>query len=324
LPPAEASLAERRFGFVPLSLEPLTTFPDPSSDLQKARPSLWGGRPQSSQLRDLYRTRWETATTAILGEAGPEPGDVTIEPGSPEAVYVARRALDATLASWERVTLHLSELIDCWDSSRTHPSLDDTDWHDKSPRQRAEVAREWRENLAELTQALDEGQTLRPMLYGLSPIDVPGEPLRQRIRALFDDHMPVQSHDRAVVASEGCHAAMALLHQFDVEDLRCSETMLAHARRTTRGTRYNANQLLGYPRESQAEAGLLALKKARSCGWASTMTTPADMRLLAQFDTCFGGWGAIFADCGKAYFFIHKHDLAACRFERAVVVINDD
>jgi hypothetical protein len=34
--------------------------------------------------------------------------------------------------------------------------------------------------------------------------------------------------------------------------------MLAHARRTTRGTRYNANQLLGYPREAQAEAGLLA------------------------------------------------------------------
>ena len=294
LPPAMANLAVRRFAFVPVSLEPFVTHVHPEASPM----APWGAAPEPTKENlEAYYAERNAAMEAVLGKEPEDdnPAEFVLEPSWPETVYAARHALEIGATS----------LLNRY--TETFSMTSNEDGSPSSPPELSATSLGWLEKL-KLPQEMLENLKRRPIL------EDPGAKVREIVNDVVDQVGGLNFY-------QAMGAPIRLLRQFNVEDVPCSPKVLEKARALAQEVDWNSNQIMGFQQEVQGGSNETALKKAKRWGWAPKEAQPTDMQLLAQFDTCYGGWGAMFASSGKAFFYIQKSDLAEGRFDRVVSVV---
>lgn len=113
--------------------------------------------------------------------------------------------------------------------------------------------------------------------------------------------------------------AARLARRFPIETLPFTDNTLDRLADFAKGRQDNQCLLLGFPSEAQSEGPSYALQQGKYFGLYDNSVTEDDIVLLLQLDTCYGGANWMMCDCGKLYFYIHRDDLAAGRFDRAVM-----
>ncbi|MFM9863205.1 MAG: DUF1963 domain-containing protein [Micropepsaceae bacterium] len=315
LPPESAAHENRRYGFVPISMHAATTHLDPDSMLNRtaAQPAVGDRKPYEAQ-----RTK---TLSDILGEPASGTSPSAFDSASLTAAYVARCILSTCQTKATASLDNYRKLVAGLDRGHVEPHIVKA-WEQRglSRQQQLEIQDDWRKGLSASNSVALVSQDLLAKIERHEPLHDCGDNVRQALKLIEPQlRMIVGQQELSTIVR---NAWIQLLRLYDVEDAKPPADALNAAGQTVRGALYNANQLLGFPYETQSESFEKAAEVAVRHGYAPPNTPAVDMRLLAQFDTCFGGWGAMFADCGKAYFFLHRSDLEAHRFEHAVAIID--
>ncbi|HEX2135588.1 MAG TPA: DUF1963 domain-containing protein [Microvirga sp.] len=304
----------KRFGFVPVSPLPLVTMRDPASESDD---------PASSppDLREHYDLSARAALRAALGPEPPTPPLITRDEAWPETVLHARFWIETALPAAKRAAEQAGEFLAHWDAGkrRDHPFYaKDERWQRESDAEREIVAERWRTGLRDKLMLVETLEQVSPDLAGLPAGSPVPEAARRALRAV----QPIMTYDPECGENDARRASLTLLRRYPADELPLGPASLAWARATTATSNYSANYLLGCPQEVQSVSPRRAWRRMEALGWAPRGSSAQDVRLLAQFDTCYSGAGFLFADCGKAYFYALEQDLAARRFDRTVVIVD--
>ena len=315
MPPKSAERESRRYGFVPLSMHPATTHLDPDSKLKRTAAQ------QAAGGRKAYEAQQTKTLSEILGEPASDTSPTAFDSASLTAAYVVRCILSTSQTKVMASLDTYRKLVADLDRGHVEPHIVKA-WEQRelSRQQQLEIQDAWRKGLSACNTAASVLPDLLTKIERYEPLHDCGDNVRQGLKLIEPQLGMVVGQD--LLSTIVRNAWIQLLRLYDVEEANPPANALAAAKQTVRGARYNANQLLGFPFEIQSESFKRAVEKATRHGYAPPDTPAEDMRLLAQFDTCYGGWGTMFADCGKVYFFLHKSDLEDHRFDHAVAVID--
>ena len=307
-----------RYRKCPMTFLQLRTIPDPISK----SPEPQSSNANSSLVPAIasFRSQMAANFEAALGPARPPELACEDDPAWPETVFQAREAVESWQWIVRRGNVPMAR-IKAFEEGRAREFADWQDLTDDEIEKRVEKIRR------ELPDPpLDPADDLRSSLDAMNDLDRPTEGQMRRVRdvANLSEHFKVRfSQDGSPkwrCPAGDCAVAVADFAPF--EDIQLGPSSLGWLQNQIRDPVFNKNQLLGFPWELQMWSNELALNRLVALGWASPHTRVDQIRLLAQFDTSYTGVGFMFADCGKAYFYIHEDDLAAHRFERSVMIIS--
>ena len=174
LSPAKSNLAVRRFGFVPITLEPFKTQIHPEASPM----APWGPAPEPTKENlEAYYAEREAAMDSILGKEPEDdnPARYILESSWPQTVYAARQALQQIAASLQ---IKYAETF-----SMVHPPADD---QRKFEPKLSTISADWLDKMKPVQLALNQ-------LEGRPILDDAGDEIRgagpARAEAGFPRHL---------------------------------------------------------------------------------------------------------------------------------------